>query len=625
MRRHPFGPFLLIFLLLAEGACQDDLSLSVCGNGKVEPGEDCDGSRWADLYRWRTSCADWGWHDGYVGCTPGCRLDFAACEAGGRCGDGAIDRRSEDCDGANLGDQTCVTLGTHGGTLACTADCRWDRSGCAACGDGVLQPEYGEQVETNFDGCAGAGFFGGLSATFDCRFAATRYCGDFRLIVGPGSVKDPVPVLDAAGELWLAGTVQGAFPGFDNPGCPHLEPLTWEVAYDPEDVNTYEDGYHYPDCDDHFFGPAGITSVPAVTVQGDDDAPPVQVLGLGVRGFVVLRHRDVPGDRRYQIDWVTPDGTLRHTEQVLQDGGWSEPRLVPAGEDEFALFTFSMEWDVLQFTRLGVGSPGVISSATLPRVVIDGLEYGLDEYAETVHTWGLVPGFYRVLIWLRNGPYERGLFLLTLDARGAELVVSGALRLELPGHTVLHVEEAPGSQNGFPLTLAWLGSQNYPHPALFTGLAYSDGLVTTSAELALPQGAVPVAVLREPGGGWLVAGWSRAPDDASVAMTGYCWLGTGPPEVFAALRYDADGNRTGGATFAIPSGNGLVGGPQGAGRVACGTDRVRYLQDGGTLLVAGTWDRSSYFCTPHEPSTLFQADPVHACGIYLVRLTPASQ
>lgn len=45
------------------------------------------------------------------------------------CGDGFIDA-GEQCDGANLGGMTCSGLGHDQGTLACTASCTFDESGC---------------------------------------------------------------------------------------------------------------------------------------------------------------------------------------------------------------------------------------------------------------------------------------------------------------------------------------------------------------------------------------------------------------------------------------------------------------------------------------------------------------
>ena len=62
-----------------------------------------------------------------------CAQTFGSANAGASatCGDGAIDP-GEDCDGAELGGQTCegLDLGFTGGTLACGPDCSFDASMC---------------------------------------------------------------------------------------------------------------------------------------------------------------------------------------------------------------------------------------------------------------------------------------------------------------------------------------------------------------------------------------------------------------------------------------------------------------------------------------------------------------
>jgi hypothetical protein len=52
---------------------------------------------------------------------------------GGSCGNGALDP-GEQCDGANLGGQTCASRGLPGTGLACTAGCTFDTSACVAPG-----------------------------------------------------------------------------------------------------------------------------------------------------------------------------------------------------------------------------------------------------------------------------------------------------------------------------------------------------------------------------------------------------------------------------------------------------------------------------------------------------------
>jgi hypothetical protein len=48
------------------------------------------------------------------------------------CGDGAVNVAGEQCDGGDLGGETCATLGFGGGSLACDGGCALDTSGCFA-------------------------------------------------------------------------------------------------------------------------------------------------------------------------------------------------------------------------------------------------------------------------------------------------------------------------------------------------------------------------------------------------------------------------------------------------------------------------------------------------------------
>ena len=54
----------------------------------------------------------------------------ASCVA--TCGDGDVDP-GEECDGGDLDDQTCQDLGHQGGSLACSSQCTFDESGCLSC------------------------------------------------------------------------------------------------------------------------------------------------------------------------------------------------------------------------------------------------------------------------------------------------------------------------------------------------------------------------------------------------------------------------------------------------------------------------------------------------------------
>jgi len=94
------------------------------------------------------------------------------------CGNGAVDF-AEECDGAELGGETCVTLGMTGGTLGCTAACTFDRSTCLGCGNGQI--EVGEICDgSDLDGqtCVDVGNFTGgtLACGTDCTSYNTSAC-----------------------------------------------------------------------------------------------------------------------------------------------------------------------------------------------------------------------------------------------------------------------------------------------------------------------------------------------------------------------------------------------------------------------------------------------------------------
>jgi len=165
--------------------CQWDLSVCAgrCGDGLIQVvhGEQCDGENLAE-----TTCQDLQLGSGVLGCKATCRFDVSNCELSAVCGDHVAASPFEPCDGTDLDDQTCATLGFHGGVLACNADCAaFDTSGCFNCGNDTL--DAGEQCDgTDLDSqtCASQGYSGGtLACTSGCAFDVTgcTNCGNNQL------------------------------------------------------------------------------------------------------------------------------------------------------------------------------------------------------------------------------------------------------------------------------------------------------------------------------------------------------------------------------------------------------------------------------------------------------------
>ncbi|MFC1647856.1 hypothetical protein ACFL1B_00250 [Nanoarchaeota archaeon] len=110
-----------------------------CGNGDASRFEQCD----TNDFKGRT-CHDYGFDAGSLTCTSRCRIKMDGCYDAPvsvtYCGDGNIDT-GEDCDGSNLGGFSCSDWGFNAGDLKCMPrQCKFDNSGCydapvAVCSD----------------------------------------------------------------------------------------------------------------------------------------------------------------------------------------------------------------------------------------------------------------------------------------------------------------------------------------------------------------------------------------------------------------------------------------------------------------------------------------------------------
>jgi hypothetical protein len=159
--------------------CSYDFSdCNSCGDGRIQQGEACDG---ADLMG--ATCEGEGYDGGQISCNGSCQLDVSDCNGGSSvCGDGMRDR-DESCDGADLAGESCNSLGLGDGRLSCNDTCSFDASGCTdgnSCGDGMVDAEEQcDGADTGEFTCAYFGYrFGQLGCTDGCRLDTSACTND---------------------------------------------------------------------------------------------------------------------------------------------------------------------------------------------------------------------------------------------------------------------------------------------------------------------------------------------------------------------------------------------------------------------------------------------------------------
>jgi Domain of unknown function (DUF4215) len=151
----------------------DTSNCYICGDGALDPGEDCDGN----VYENDVTCASFSGHPvsgGMLACTAMCTMiDSSGCMF---CGDGMLEG-TEDCDTTQFGGITCANnpampMGTPSGMPTCEADCDINFSGCTYCGDGMIQgSEDCEEEDLASQTCVTQGFtIGDLACTPSCSF-----------------------------------------------------------------------------------------------------------------------------------------------------------------------------------------------------------------------------------------------------------------------------------------------------------------------------------------------------------------------------------------------------------------------------------------------------------------------
>ncbi len=172
----------LLLCLLAAACDNNPTAVDSCGDGIVDPGEQCDSGPGGQ------SCVSLGYYNeaGVLSCTADCRFDVSDC--GGWCGDGVVDAaKGEQCDQSNLNGQTCESRGFSGGPLGCDSTCLFNVSQCVStCGNSIRETgETCDDGDTDAgDGCSAvcqteSGWTCDLSSPNLC----TTTCGD-HLVAG---------------------------------------------------------------------------------------------------------------------------------------------------------------------------------------------------------------------------------------------------------------------------------------------------------------------------------------------------------------------------------------------------------------------------------------------------------
>jgi len=149
-----------------------DLGAGYCGDNQINnnPNELCDGTDYGNIPKGRAGCLELGFDGGTLSCSA-CWFNTSLCTINvvknPICGDGVLDP-GEDCEPSRPLAVNCTDVGHYaGGDLSCGSDCRFNTDACTlptvpSCGDGIIN---------NNEQCDGDV----LGTITDCTQISSRY------------------------------------------------------------------------------------------------------------------------------------------------------------------------------------------------------------------------------------------------------------------------------------------------------------------------------------------------------------------------------------------------------------------------------------------------------------------
>ncbi len=600
-----------LWLTLVGAACagEEESRGGLCGNGDLNFGEDCDGELFD--YDAPFTCIQLGYNSpARAACGPDCRIDPTPCVSSGICGDGYATPFWEACDGKDNGGETCESLGFHAGRLFCRPDCQFDISRCERCGDGVVQPQYGEMMESGPQYCLDAGHFGGSNYTDDCVSSNEERCGNYALLAPAGSASRPQVTLRPDGSVQVLVRDTGAHPGFPDPRgwCPALTQV-YDLSTDPPRVVGW---LHAPICEREVLAVRSPGSSEEILYQREEDAPVVRQVDLGQGGRVVLRQ--AAGTMR--MDRTDQNGRTLISSNLALTPRYTAPHLqvlpgAHVGTSSLALVgVSSLGPEGLLLAVYDPGSGAVRQLGLVPQVSVGGLEYRLDPIIGHRLIWVSTREWY---LLARLEPVEGGTdgpallrIKMTEDGRFAVSTVVrhvGRLPYWWPSYLTLRFVDDR-------LELTWAlfdaGVTNVYRIVFSTG---GEQLWDRSARLT-PEARVE-ALFVEADGSVVLAGVGPSSTDAHPAGQ-RC-----RPAETALFQWRLDqelgnlrrsGFRTTAARWDF----------NGQPDFCNGTARTWDYRDG-ALVVTGAYPLLEGFCSDRERPPLEKTLPVHTCGVYLVR------